>query len=275
MATCWSRNRAQDHPRAAGSRAGCKTRCSSGGRRITSANRITLLRDTDGDGVAERTGFLEHLNQPFGMLLCKTRSMSPTPTRYCAFVVARTTPASPPRAAPSWPCQLINPTTAIGPGTSSPVRTDRTSRLDHRATSAITALPRRRGAPMSSRSVRMAAASEALLPAFAIPSGSHGRPGTRRLWATVNERDMLGNDLAPVPAPLQDVAFYGGLILGRNILIHIMTRINDRIWSHNRSRRTIPWVSPQHLSGCFLLCNAISAPLPWRSDCRPTRFLES
>src|SRR5258705_11601867 len=35
-----------------------------------SANRITLLRDTDGDGVAEkREIFIEGLNQPFGMAL--------------------------------------------------------------------------------------------------------------------------------------------------------------------------------------------------------------
>jgi glucose/arabinose dehydrogenase len=35
-----------------------------------SPNRITLLRDADGDGVAElRTAFLEGLNQPFGMAL--------------------------------------------------------------------------------------------------------------------------------------------------------------------------------------------------------------
>src|ERR1700736_4445487 len=35
-----------------------------------SANRITLLRDTDGDGVAERREiFIEGLNQPFGMAL--------------------------------------------------------------------------------------------------------------------------------------------------------------------------------------------------------------
>ena len=35
-----------------------------------SANRITLLRDADGDGVAEiREVFLEGLNQPFGMAL--------------------------------------------------------------------------------------------------------------------------------------------------------------------------------------------------------------
>src|SRR5580698_3278269 len=35
-----------------------------------SANRITLLRDTDGDGIAERRQtFMEGLNQPFGMAL--------------------------------------------------------------------------------------------------------------------------------------------------------------------------------------------------------------
>ncbi|MGB6766944.1 MAG: sorbosone dehydrogenase family protein, partial [Methyloceanibacter sp.] len=38
-----------------------------------SANRITLLRDTDGDGVAEtRTVFLRGLNSPFGMALIGT-----------------------------------------------------------------------------------------------------------------------------------------------------------------------------------------------------------
>lgn len=35
-----------------------------------SANRITLLRDVDGDGVAEfRSAFIDHLNSPFGMAL--------------------------------------------------------------------------------------------------------------------------------------------------------------------------------------------------------------
>jgi glucose/arabinose dehydrogenase len=35
-----------------------------------SANRITILRDTNGDGVPDLRGvFLSHLNQPFGMLI--------------------------------------------------------------------------------------------------------------------------------------------------------------------------------------------------------------
>ena len=37
---------------------------------VPSANRITLLRDADGDGIAEtRTEFLKGLNSPFGMAL--------------------------------------------------------------------------------------------------------------------------------------------------------------------------------------------------------------
>jgi len=40
------------------------------GSAVPSANRITLLRDADGDGVAEmRTQFLDRLNSPFGMAL--------------------------------------------------------------------------------------------------------------------------------------------------------------------------------------------------------------
>ena len=40
------------------------------GSAVPSANRITLLRDADGDGVPEmRDTFLEDLNSPFGMVL--------------------------------------------------------------------------------------------------------------------------------------------------------------------------------------------------------------
>jgi glucose/arabinose dehydrogenase len=43
---------------------------SRAGAGVPSANRITLLRDADGDGVAEtRSVFLESLNSPFGMAL--------------------------------------------------------------------------------------------------------------------------------------------------------------------------------------------------------------
>ena len=44
------------------------------GARVPSANRISLLRDADGDGIAEmRTVLLAGLNSPFGMSLVEDR----------------------------------------------------------------------------------------------------------------------------------------------------------------------------------------------------------
>lgn len=53
------------------------------GAAVASANRITLLRDADGDGVAEvRTQFVSGLFSSFGMASLATVSMSPTPMRW-------------------------------------------------------------------------------------------------------------------------------------------------------------------------------------------------
>lgn len=52
------------------------------GAAVPSANRITLLRDADGDGAAEtKTAFLTSLFSPFGMAVVGTRCTSRTPTR--------------------------------------------------------------------------------------------------------------------------------------------------------------------------------------------------
>src|SRR5206468_6101657 len=49
-----------------------------------SANRITLLRDADGDGVADtRTVFLESLNSPFGIALAGNDLYLANPPRAC------------------------------------------------------------------------------------------------------------------------------------------------------------------------------------------------
>jgi len=67
-----------------------------------SANRITLLRDRDGDGVAETRGaFMEGLSQPFGMALVATLFMSATPTAWSPSPMRRARTASPPRGANS------------------------------------------------------------------------------------------------------------------------------------------------------------------------------
>lgn len=63
-----------------------------------SANRITLFRDRDGDGVAEvRETFMEGLNQPFGMALVGDTFMSAIPTAWWRSPTWRAPTASPRR----------------------------------------------------------------------------------------------------------------------------------------------------------------------------------
>ena len=86
---------------------------------VPSPNRITLLRDADGDGIAEvKSTFLSGLNSPFGM----QRSTSPTPTRCCAFPIARVRQRSMQSLRRS-PISRQARLTCIGPRTSSPAPT--------------------------------------------------------------------------------------------------------------------------------------------------------
>ena len=69
------------------------------GSAVKSANRITLLRDADGDGVAEvRQVFLEDLNSPFGMALVGNDLYVANTDAVCAFPIAKARRALPLRA---------------------------------------------------------------------------------------------------------------------------------------------------------------------------------
>ena len=72
---------------------------------VPSANRITLLRDSKGNGVADtRTVFLRNLNSPFGMVLVGNGLTSPVPTPSCAFPTRPARRRSPPLARRSSTC---------------------------------------------------------------------------------------------------------------------------------------------------------------------------
>jgi glucose/arabinose dehydrogenase len=65
---------------------------------VPSPNKIILLRDRDGDGVAEtHTVFLSGLNSPFGITLVGSDLTSPTPTRFSNFTTEQVKPKSPSR----------------------------------------------------------------------------------------------------------------------------------------------------------------------------------
>ena len=172
---------------------------SKAGAGVPSANRITLLRDANGDGVAEsRSVFLTGLNSPFGMALmggylyvANTDALVRVP------VSRRARPRSPPspRRSSSYPGggnHWARNVIAAADGKSLYVG----GRLvaQHRRERAST---RRNTAPTSCRSIPTDKSCRIYAAGTAQPQRHGARSRTRaRCGPSVNERDMLGSDLA-------------------------------------------------------------------------------
>jgi len=184
-------------------------RAGSGG---PSANRITLLRDRDGDGVAEqRTVFLENLNSPFGMALvgnhfyvANTDALlrfpyTPGTTRITANgekVVDL--PAGPINH--HWTKNVIASQDGgrlyVTSGSNSNVAENGMQAEENRA--AILEVD------PQARSMRLFASG------LRNPNGLAWQPDSGALWTTVNERDEIGSDLVPdYMTSVQDGGFYG------------------------------------------------------------------
>ena len=179
---------------------------------VPSANRITLLRDTDGDGVADvRTVLLEGLNSPFGMALvgnslyiANTDAVVRFPytagdTRIRAQGVALVAlPAGPINH--HWTKNLIaSPDGSklyVTVGSNSNVGESGMEVEAQRA--AVWEVDTRTGA------YRIFASG------LRNPVGLAWDPRSATLWTAVNERDELGSDLVPdYMTSLRDGAFYG------------------------------------------------------------------
>ena len=88
---------------------------------VPSANRITLLRDADGDGVAEmRSVLLENLYSPFGMALVGTDSYVANTDGIVKFPYRTGATRITARRAPSSPTCRAASAIITGPRTSSP-----------------------------------------------------------------------------------------------------------------------------------------------------------
>jgi hypothetical protein len=179
---------------------------------VPSANRITLLRDADGDGSAEvRTAFLTGLNSPFGMALVgDTLFIANTDA---VVKVPYATGATEIRATPQKVADLPGGT------------------LNHHWTKGLIAS--RDGAKlyaavgsnsnvaengMDQEEGRAAiweidiatGASRIFATGLRNPVGMAWEPTTNTLWTSVNERDELGNDLVPdYITSVRDGGFYG------------------------------------------------------------------
>jgi glucose/arabinose dehydrogenase len=178
---------------------------------VPSANRITLLRDADGDGVAEvKTVFLANLNSPFGMALVGNE----------LFIANADAIVKVPYQAGQ---------TSIG---AQPVKvTDLPAGANHHWTKNILASPdgSKLYATVGSNSNigdngmaseegraaiwevdRVTGSKRLFATGLRNPNGLGWEPQTKVLWTVVNERDELGDELVPdYLTSVKDGAFYG------------------------------------------------------------------
>jgi glucose/arabinose dehydrogenase len=179
---------------------------------VPSANRITLLRDADGDGVAEtRSVFLEGLNSPFGMTLiggalyvANTDSLMRFPYKNgetqitASGVKVADLPAG--DINQHWTRNVIASRDGsrlyVTVGSNSNVGENGLESEVNRA--AILEVD-----PATGRSRVFASG-------LRNPNGLAWQPKSGALWAAVNERDELGSDLVPdYMTSVKDGGFYG------------------------------------------------------------------
>ena len=179
---------------------------------VPSANRITLLRDEDGDGVAEvRTQFLTGLNSPFGMALVGNNlyvantdavvrfpySEGQTKIEQAGVKVADL-PAGPLNH--HWTKGLLanrdGTKLYTSVGSNSNVAENGIEKEEQRAT--ILEIDIKSGQ------------SRVFASGLRNPIGMAWNPKTGELWAVVNERDEIGSDLVPdYLTSVKEGGFYG------------------------------------------------------------------
>ena len=179
---------------------------------VPSANRITLLRDSNGDGVADvRTAFIEGLNSPFGMVLIGNDLYVANTDAVLRFAY---TPGSTRIAAPGqkvvdlpagpinhhWTKNLI----ASPDGSKLYATVGSNSNIAERGMAVETERAAVWEIDLKSGAHRVFASG------LRNPNGMAWVPGTGNLWTVVNERDELGGDLVPdYLTSVKDGAFYG------------------------------------------------------------------
>jgi glucose/arabinose dehydrogenase len=179
---------------------------------VPSANRITLLRDTDGDGVADvRSVFISKLVSPFGMALVGNTFYVANADAVIRFpytpgatqISARSTPVVKlpgGRLNHHWTKSLIanrdGSKLYVGVGSNSNVAENGMDNERERA--AIWEIDARTGA------------HRVFASGLRNPVGLAWEPITGMLWTAVNERDEIGSDLVPdYMTSVRDGGFYG------------------------------------------------------------------
>lgn len=174
-----------------------------------SPNRITLLRDADGDGVAEtRDTFLENLNQPFGMALLGDRFYVGNADGLVAFPY---TAGATRIAATGWKICAFKPgghwTRSLLPSPDGRKLYAGVGSLSNIADEGMEAEAGR----AAIHEIDLASGSSRIFASgLRNPVGLAWEPNTGALWTVVNERDGLGDETPPdYLTSVRDGGFYG------------------------------------------------------------------
>jgi glucose/arabinose dehydrogenase len=177
-----------------------------------SANRITLLRDTDGDGVADkRVVFLSGLHSPFGMALVGQDFYVADTDAVLRFPYAdgATSIAEKPEKIVDLPAGLRNHhwtknVVASRDGTKLYVTVGSNSNVGENGMAAEEGRAAIWEIDLKTKAHRIFASG------LRNPNGMDFLPGTDTLWTAVNERDEIGSDLVPdYMTSVKDGGFYG------------------------------------------------------------------
>ncbi|ADL02459.1 PQQ-dependent sugar dehydrogenase [Brevundimonas subvibrioides] len=178
---------------------------------VESPDKIVLLRDTDGDGVAEvKTDFLTDLTSPFGMALVGDRLFVanadavvgfPYQTGQTSITAAPTKLADlPAQRNHHWTKSLV----ASADGTNLYVGVGSNSNIGENGMEEEVGRAAIHEIDIATGQSRLYASG------LRNPVGMAWQPDSRKLWVAVNERDELGNDLVPdYMTSVTPGAFYG------------------------------------------------------------------
>ncbi len=185
---------------------------SKAGAGVPSANRITLLRDTDGDGVADlRSVLLQGLNSPFGMALVGNALFVANTDGIVRFPYTSgdTQISAPGVKLTDLPAGAINHhwtknLIATPSGKTLYVTVGSNSNVAERGMDVEAERAAIWEVDIASGAHRVFASG------LRNPNGLAWEPASGALWTVVNERDELGSDLVPdYLTSVRDGAFYG------------------------------------------------------------------
>ena len=177
-----------------------------------SANRITLLRDTDGDGVADlRSTFIAGLNSPFGMALVGDRFYVADTDAVLAFPYkeGETTITAPRQRVTDLPAGPRNhhwTKTLIA----SPDGQHLYATVGSNSNVAENGMAEEEGRAAIWEIDVATGAKRLFATGLRNPNGMGWEPSSGALWTVVNERDEIGSDLVPdYMTSVRDGGFYG------------------------------------------------------------------